>query len=64
MNVQSGPHDRFSAWRFYDIDGPIVKHLWTAICGCGESFGTFATVIDAMDAARPHYEDQPIEEPA
>jgi hypothetical protein len=46
-------HDSFDAWTFDWLGRP----LWSASCACGEQFGApFKTIVEAMDAARPHYE--------
>lgn len=47
-------HDRFDAWLFHDDE---LGYRWAATCGCGASFGTHKTMLEALDAARPHYED-------
>lgn len=46
-------HDRFEAWIFID---PDLGNRWGAMCGCGTTFGSHESAIDAMDAARPHFE--------
>jgi hypothetical protein len=45
-------HDDFHVWQFHDDE---LGYRFAAMCGCGHSFGTHKTVIEAIDAARPHY---------
>ena len=56
MSERVNEHDDFHAWVFYDDE---IGDRWAAMCGCGETFGTHKTIVEALDAARPHYAEAP-----